>query len=205
VLIRNLGGLAHFKDSPLRKVGDFSLNVANPLTAELLMEQGFESLTVSYDLNHSQVERLLEAAPPEWFEVTIHQHMPLFHMEHCVFAAFLSNGHTHLDCGRPCERHDLRLRDRLGVDHPVKVDVGCRNTVFHAKAQSGASFLDGFVARGLRRVRVELVDEKMDDAQKLIRIYQDLIERRINGRELVSQLKVVNQLGVTEGTLAVLR
>jgi putative protease len=205
VLIRNLGGLAHFKDSPLRKVGDFSLNVANPLTAELLMEQGFESLTVSYDLNHSQVERLLEAAPPEWLEVTIHQHMPLFHLEHCVFAAFLSNGHTHLDCGRPCERHDLRLRDRLGVDHPVKVDVGCRNTVFHAKAQSGASFLDGFVARGLRRVRVELVDEKMDDAQKLIRIYQDLIERRINGRELVSRLKVVNQLGVTEGTLAVLR
>lgn len=205
VLIRNLGGLAHFKHSSLRKVGDFSLNVANPLTAELLMEQGFENLTISYDLNHSQVERLLEAAPPEWFEVTIHQHMPLFHMEHCVFAAFLSNGHTHLDCGRPCERHDLRLRDRLGVDHPVKVDVGCRNTVFHAKAQSGASFLDGFVARGLRRVRVELVDEKAQDARSLIHIYQDLIERRIDGRELVSRLKVASQLGVTEGTLAVLR
>jgi putative protease len=31
-------------------------------------------------LNFQQLEALLSAAPPEWFEVTIHQHMPMFHM-----------------------------------------------------------------------------------------------------------------------------
>ncbi len=40
VLIRNLGGLDYFRSSTLRKVGDFSLNVANPLSAELLMRRG---------------------------------------------------------------------------------------------------------------------------------------------------------------------
>ena len=205
VLIRNLGGLAHFQDSPLMKVGDFSLNVANPLTAELLMERGFDYLTISYDLNHAQVEALLESAPPEWFELTVHQHMPLFHMEHCVFAAFLSKGHTHLDCGRPCEKHELRLRDRLGVEHPVKVDVGCRNTVYHARAQSGANYLAGFLARGLRRVRVELVDEDAPRATALIRAYQELLRGELTPAGLVSRLKVASQLGVTEGTLAVIR
>jgi putative protease len=188
VLIRNPGGLAHFQDSPLTKVGDFSLNVANPLTAELLMERGFDYLTISYDLNHAQVEALLESAPPEWFELTVHQHMPLFHMEHCVFAAFLSHGHSHLDCGRP-----------------VKVDVGCRNTVYHARAQSGANHLDGFVARGLRRVRVELVDEDGPRAKALICAYQELLGGKLTPSALVSRLKVASQLGVTEGTLAVIR
>ena len=203
VLIRNLGGLAHFQESRLLKVGDFSLNVANPLTAELLMERGFDRLTISYDLNHRQVAALLDDAPPEWFELTLHQHMPLFHMEHCVFAAFLSNGRTYVDCGRPCEKHDVRLRDRLGVEHPVKVDVGCRNTVYHAKAQSGAGYLAEFVARGLRRVRVELVDEDCARAQSLITTYRSFLDGALSDRALLARLKVESQLGVTEGTLAI--
>ncbi len=205
VLIRNLGALAHFQGSSLQKVGDFSLNVANPITAAVLMERGFDRLTISYDLNHRQVAALLESAPGDWFELTLHQHMPLFHMEHCVFAAFLSNGHTHLDCGRVCEKHELRLRDRLGVEHPVKVDVGCRNTVYHAKAQSGAGYLAEFVARGLRRVRVELVDEDGPRSAALIRTYQQLLRGGITPAALLSRLKVASQLGVTEGTLAVIR
>ena len=63
--------------------GDFSLNVANRLSADYFKNQfGLERVTASYDLNFTQLEALLPAAPPEWFEVTIHQHMPMFHMEH---------------------------------------------------------------------------------------------------------------------------
>jgi putative protease len=138
VLIRNLGALDYFRGSNLRRIGDFSLNVANPLTAQLLMGEELEYLTVSYDLNADQVLSLLRSAPPGWFEIVLHQHMPMFHMEHCVFAAFLSNGTDHTNCGRPCDRHAVSLRDRVGLDHPLKADVGCRNTVFHARAQSGA-------------------------------------------------------------------
>ncbi len=205
VLIRNLGGLEHFRDSPLVRVGDFSLNVANPLTAGLLMERGFDRLTVSYDLNHRQVADLLEAAPPEWFELTLHQHMPMFHMEHCVFAAFLSEGRSHLDCGRPCDRHELRLRDRLGVEHPVKVDVGCRNTVYHALAQSGAAHLGTFLGLGLRHVRVELVDEDAARVRALLEAYQALLRGELAPAALVRRLRVESRLGVTEGTLAVRR
>ena len=128
-LIRNYDHLNFFADC--RRVGDFSLNVANPLTADYFMARfGLERLTASYDLNIAQLEALLRGAPPEWFEVTIHQHMPMFHMEHCVFCAFLSTGKDFHDCGRPCDRHDVRVRDRVGQEHPLKADAGCRNTVF---------------------------------------------------------------------------
>ena len=71
-------------------------------------------------------------------EAVAHQHLPIFHTEHCAFARFLSAGDSHLDCGRPCEKHALHLRDSGGADHLVLADEGCRNTVFNAQAQSGA-------------------------------------------------------------------
>jgi putative protease len=205
VLIRNLGGLDYFRHSPLRKVGDFSLNVANPLAAELLMRGGLERLTVSYDLNAQQVIDLLRAAPPHWFELTIHQHLPMFHMEHCVFAAFLSNGTDATNCGRPCDRHNVKLRDRVGAEHPLKADVGCRNTVYHAKAQSGGDFVRSFAGAGARVFRVELLDEDATKTRAILQAYRDLIEgTAADPAASFRRLNVVKQLGVTSGTLTVL-
>lgn len=201
VLIRNLGALEFF---PGRKIGDFSLNVANPLTAELLMGAGLERVTVSYDLNAQQVLDLLRTASPQWFEVTIHQHLPMFHMDYCVFAAYLSTGTDSTNCGRPCDQHRLRLRDRVGVEHPVLADVGCRNTVYHARAQSGAAFVRGFVEAGARVFRVELFDEDAAQSRLTIQSYRDLLAGKITAEDLARRLRIVNQLGVTSGTLTVL-
>lgn len=56
----------------------------------------------------------------------------------CVSAfRFLSDGNSYKDCGHPCESKTLHLRDQGGADHLVLADMGCRNTVFNAKAQSG--------------------------------------------------------------------
>ena len=200
VLIRNLGAIAYFAASPLRKVGDFSLNVANPLTAQHLVGKGLERVTVSYDLNIGQVLDLLAAAPPEWFELTIHQHMPMFHMEHCVFAAFMSEGKDSTDCGRPCEKHRVSLRDRVGVEHPLRADVGCRNTLFNAVAQTGARFFAQLENAGLRDFRVELLEENADEAARAIRAYQTLLDGTRDGGELWRELRAQSQLGVTGGT-----
>jgi putative protease len=205
VLIRNLGALDYFRNKPLRKIGDYSLNVANPLAADLLISEGLERVTVSYDLNGEQVEDLLRAAPPAWFELTIHQHMPMFHMEHCVFAAFLSNGTDHTNCGRPCDHHRVQLRDRVGMDHPLKADVGCRNTVYNARAQSGAEFVRRFIQAGARVFRVELLEEDAAQTKLVLRSYRDLLAGKISDvSELAKRMNAVSQLGVTSGTLTVL-
>ena len=202
VLIRNLGAIAHFRDSGIPVTGDFSLNVANPLTAGFLKQQGLKQLTISYDLNFDQVTDLLRAAPPSWFEVTLHQHMPMFHMEHCAFAAFLSEGTDFTNCGRPCEKHRVHLRDRTGRDHPLKADVGCRNTLFNAVAQTGAEFFETMMDEGLRTFRVELLEEDATDSARVIGAYQDLLAGRRSGEELWRTLRARSQLGVTRGTLA---
>ena len=204
VLIRNLGAIEHFQKLPaLRKVGDFSLNVANPLTAEFFKNHGLERVTISYDLNIEQIIDLLAAAPPEWFEITLHQHMPMFHMEHCVFAAFMSKGKDFTDCGRPCEKHRVHLRDRVGMEHPLRADVGCRNTLFNAVAQTGAGYFAQLKAAGARDFRVELLEESAEETGKVIAAYRELLSGGQNGAEMWRTLHAQSQLGVTRGTLEV--
>ena len=202
MLVRNLGGVQYFKERGIRRIADFSLNVANPVTARLLMEEGgFENLTISYDLNEGQVCDLLEMAPPEWFELTMHQHMPMFHMEHCVFCTFMSEGTSVKNCGKPCEKHEVHLRDRVGQLHVLKADVGCRNTLFNGRAQTGAGSVDEFLTRGLGRLRIELLEEGVKRTERLVGLYQRFLEGGVTAQDLVRQLGALERLGVTKGTL----
>ncbi len=199
-LIRNYDHLKFFVDC--RRIGDFSLNVANGMTAEYFKNQfNLERLTASYDLNNVQLEALLKSTPPEWFEITIHQHMPMFHMEHCVFCTFLSKGTDYTNCGRPCDKHNVKLRDRVGMEHPLKADVGCRNTVFNARAQTGAESVSNFINLGIRNFRIEFVNETADEVARTIAQYRQLLRGEITGAQLWRDLKLVNQLGVTRGQL----
>ena len=199
-LVRNYDHLNFFAND--RRVGDFSLNVANRLTADYFKNKfGLERVTASYDLNFAQLEALLHAAPPEWFEVTIHQHIPMFHMEHCVFCAFLSTGTDYTNCGRPCDTHDLKLRDRVGAQHPVKADVGCRNTVFNALAQTGAEYVSHMLDLGVRHFRLEFLNETSEQVGETITKYRRLLAGEISGQQLWRELKLLNQLGVTRGQI----
>ena len=199
-LVRNYDHLQCFAGQ--RRRGDFSLNVANPLTADYFINRyGLERVTASYDLNVAQLEALLQGAPPAWFDLTLHQHMPMFHMEHCVFCAFLSDGTDYKNCGRPCDRHDVRLRDRVGAEHPLKADAGCRNTVYNARAQTGAEFADRLLALGARSFRIEFLNESAEELHRTVTRYQQLLRGEISGAELWREFKLINQLGVTRGQM----
>ena len=143
--------------------------------------------------------------PLRLLEVVIHQHMPMFHMEHCVFCAVLSPGTNRTNCGRPCDRHAVQLRDRLGMEHPLTADVGCRNTLFNATAQSGAEIVSRLARCGVRDFRVELLEESPDQTRRVLQLYQDLLAGRVSGGDVWRALRAANRVGVTRGTLEVRR
>jgi putative protease len=202
ILIRNLAGLGFFRQErpDLALLGDYSLNVANELTAGLFLRHGLQRLVPSYDLNWKQLHAMLSRIAPGNFEVVIHQHMPMFHMEHCVFCHTLSGGKDHRDCGRPCDRHRIDLRDRQGQPHPLIADVGCRNTVYNASAQSAGELVPQLKELGVRYFRVEFLRQDAAEAHSLLSKYADAIAGRADGKETVRGLRVLSQLGVTRGT-----
>ena len=202
VLIRNLGAIEYFKDREnFYRTGDFSLNCANPITARILKERGnLDHLTVSYDLNAEQVVDMVKGSPQDWFELTLHQHMPMFHMEHCVFCTFMSEGTSYKDCGRPCEKHKVQLRDRVGQLHTLMADVGCRNTLFNGRAQTGARYYEELKRAGLNKFRLDFLNESNSEALMTIQTYQQLIAGKTDAEMLWKDLDVLEKLGVTEGT-----
>ena len=142
--------------------------------------------------------------------MVIHQHLPIFHTEHCVFCRFLSDGNSYLDCGHPCETSVVHLRDAESKDHLVLADMGCRNTVFNAQAQSGAEYLPDLMDAGVRHFRVELVDEPGSVVRDLLEAYRGAVAGDTRGAEVVRWVGTLpdangNAHGAGRGSLEVRR
>ncbi|WP_042169940.1 U32 family peptidase [Paenibacillus gorillae] len=209
VLVRNTGALYYYlraraenPDKPFpRLIGDFSLNVANHMAVRLFKEAGLDMITPSYDLNIQQMVDMLTHSDTSSLEIVIQQHMPMFHTEHCVYCTFMSEGTDFTNCGRPCEDHRASLQDRIGMSHPVRVDEGCRNTVYNAIEQSGAEYIRNFMELGVPSYRVEFLEETPDKVREVLALYRDALDGRITGTKVWKTLKATNQLGVTRGQL----
>ncbi|MFU8888264.1 MAG: DUF3656 domain-containing U32 family peptidase [Trueperaceae bacterium] len=202
-LLRDLTALP--EDARPRLTGDFSLNAANALSARAFLAAGCDTLTPAYDLDAEQVVGLAGAVDPRRLEVVVHHHLPVFHTEHCVFCRFLSDGHDHTDCGHPCETHRVALRDDHGRLHPVLADVGCRNTVFGAEAQSAARHWPRWRAAGLRDARVEFVHAEAAEVAEVLRAWRAALDGGLAPAALEARLRAAVPPGVTEGSYYVPR
>jgi putative protease len=184
-------------------IGDFSLNAANSLTAQMYLDLGLSRITPTHDLNGAQVEELARRIDPGNIEVVAYQHLPVFHTEHCVFCRFLSNGTSYRDCGRPCETHRVGLKDSAGRAHPVIADVGCRNTVFGAEAQEASSYLEQWLEAGIRHFRLEFAHESAAQVHAIVQAFDQTLSRSMTAGKLATELRKLAPQGTTEGSLFV--
>jgi putative protease len=210
VLVRGLGALGELAASASSSatpraaaIGDASLNVANRLTAAFVLERGLDAFTPSFDLDAAQLLAFAKTPFGPWMETVLHHPMALFHMEHCSIAALLSDGKDYRTCGRPCEKHKISLRDRTGMDHPIEADVGCRNTVFHARPQSAVQLLPELVRAGVRRFRIELVRESAADVGRLVVAYRRAMDEPAASGAVWRELRADGGYGVVRGSLRI--
>ncbi len=89
----------------------------------------------------------------------------------------------------------------MGSEFPLLADTGCRNTVFNSVAQSAAEYLPRMLTLGLRHFRVELLRETPDEVAPLLERYARVLAGLDDGRSSWRGLQILNQLGVTRGTM----
>jgi U32 family peptidase len=182
-------------------IGDFSLNASNVLTARAFLDLGLQRLTPTHDLNAAQVADLARAIGSHNVEVIAYQHLPVFHTEHCVFCRFLSKGTSYEDCGHPCEKHRVALRDTNGRAHPVMADVGCRNTVFGAEAQEASQHLRMWHDAGIEHYRLEFVHETGEQVMQVAEAFNTALGGKLDHVELRNRLQRISPQGITQGSL----
>ena len=163
MLIRNLAGLAFLQERApqTQLVGDFSLNVANELTAEFFFREKLARLVPSYDLNWDQLLGMLRRSDPAISKSS------------CISTCQCST--WSIACSRPCCRMArtgaiaagrATARSRSPRPHrrefPLTADTGCRNTVFNATPQSAAEFIPRMQSARLRHFRLEFLRESAE-------------------------------------------
>lgn len=202
ILVRNLGALEYLKrETKIPLIGDFSFNATNSRTLAYLADKGLETVNVSYDLNQDQLLDMVKNGDPSKIEVTIHQYMPEFHMEHCVFAAFLSTGSSFKDCGKPCEKHEVKLKDPYGNWHFLKADHECRNTFFKATPQSAGFLIETLKKEGVASIRLEALNETPAELVKKVSAYVRLIKGEKSAGEVMKELEVIESYGLGLGQM----
>lgn len=205
VLVRNLGALKYLQQYGMPLIGDFSLNSTNSLTHKWLIEQGLQRIVPSFDLNEQQLLDLVHATNPDELEITIHHYMPAFHMEHCVFAATLSSGTSFRDCGRPCEKHRVQLRDPDGNIHALKPDSECRNTMYYGIAQTSGKMIPELRRMGVTNFRIEALYEDAGNLREKILTYADIATLMRSPDEALSKVNAIELCGVNDGQLFKIR
>jgi U32 family peptidase len=199
ILARHLAAIDYFHRAGLPVVPDFSLNAANDMAVGTLLELGARRVTAAFDLHQITFADLARHVDPGTIELIIHGHVPMFHTAHCLYCAAYSDQNAKPQCGRPCLTKKIHLHDRKGFQHPILVDVDCRNTVFHARPQCLAEYWTWLTNLGVRHFRIELLDHTAAETAELISLYRDLLDPRRDENDVLGHLRTVHNADINCG------
>lgn len=201
ILVRNPGALVYLQDSGIPLEGDYSLNVSNVLSAEWFLSQGLSSLHPSLDLNASGTEKLLENFGGSHFEVSIFEHLPAFYMEHCLYAANLTEAERFPYCKQICSKHHIDILDHKGALHSLVPDAECRNTLYLERPQSALNLVPTFQKLGVTKFRLEMLEESASEVADKIRLYAQAIRGKLSLSTAAKLIGAEEKYGVSQGQL----
>ena len=89
------------------------------------------------------------------------------------------------------------------MEHPLKADHGCRNTLFNGKPQTGVEALCALLHAGIKRYRLNLFDEDAEATRLWIQPYSDALLGHPLSADVWKREQIDLRLGVTRGSLRI--
>ncbi len=174
VLVHNLGALRLTRQLGFRTVTDFSFNVLNRSSAQLLKVAGAEKITLSVE---SSFERLctISSDLPVDMECIVHGQIPFMVLEHCLPAIIVTKSNADGFCRQPCRHMDYGLKDEKGETRPIEVDQHCRNHIFFASDLCTLQYLSSFMKTKLNSFRIEAQYYDDDLVSTVVKLYRKQI------------------------------
>jgi putative protease len=180
VLATTVGLLLECAAKGAKADAHWSLNVANPWTAEYVSTAGARTVWLSPELRLEQVSQLVEDTSASC-GVAVYGRQELMVSQHCV----LSIGGCDRNCVA-CERRQgwHRLRDEKGYEFPVTSDRYGRSHIVNSVPLDMTASIDKIMAAGVGAVRVDLTIESVDEVQEIVGRVREAIRMGAAGLEL---------------------
>lgn len=201
ILVRNPGALIYLQSCKISLEGDYSLNISNSLSAEWFIGQGLSFLHPSLDLNAQGTKELIRNFGASRFEISVFEHLPAFYMEHCLYAAHLTKAERFPHCGKICLKHHIDILDHKGALHSLVPDAECRNTLYLERPQSALNFVPDFLKLGVRRFRLEMLEESPSEVADKTRLYTEALRGRLSPKTAARLIGAEERYGVSQGQL----
>ena len=191
----NLSEYYIFKDDDIEINGDIGLNVFNKFTSDFFKDLGFKSLTLSPELNSSQIQKIINKNDAE-INLISYGRVPVMTMKHCPFSV-IKNCRDEKSCPS-CKYKNYLLRDEKNVDFEV-----LRQNTFTEIFNSYPILLDGYVNKLLdNKISLFiLADEFTDDIVKLYKNYKEDDFRKIK-KKLEDKYQEVTKGHINRGIVS---
>ena len=175
VSISNLGVLYAAKQlTKLPLHGDYPLNVYNSMSVEFFAQQGLTSMTLSPELNCSQITEISHDKVE--LECLVHGNLTLMVSEYCMMGSYLGGLHTG-KCNQACMRGEFQLNDRKNEKFPVVTDQFCRMHVLNGKVLSMLPHVSKFGEMGIDRIRIEGKKATPEYLGRMTKLYKEILQQ----------------------------
>lgn len=172
LLVGNFGHWEMLREFQTPVHTDWSFNVFNSWTADLLCREGASNITASLELQLSQIRQLCQASPVP-ISVVVHGPLESMVTKHCMF--------RDQGCKYQCQTQaPLQLEDKKGFRFPVYFDRWCNMHIMNSRELSLLAHLDQVKESGVRYLRIE---GRIKDPQ-WIRSVTDLYRRGLAGEKV---------------------
>lgn len=198
VMVTHLGAIHKFASTGYPLIGDFNLNVYNPLAVQFYANYGVERLAVSMELPLKDLLGLLGNANTP-LEAIVHGSPTVMYMEHDLYA--------NTEAFEPIDQEDNRYVDNsilvLKTDkgeNPVYRDAHGRCHLTLAKELCLLPLVKELTEAGLSVFRIEGATYKPDQLEAIVRAYRAALDNPNSAVEEFSKLTPV-YAGYTLGAL----
>jgi len=199
VSIGNIGTLYWTRQYPQLTVhGDYPLNIFNSLAIEFFRQAGLSSVTLSPELNFTQIETINPSSGIS-LECLAHGYLELMVSQYCVTGSFLG-AKKDGSCAKTCKHGEYWLKDRMNEKFRIIGDQFCRMHVLNGKELSLLSHVPRFKECGIERIRIEgksLSDERISQITRLYRTAIDSGEDY--SPELLKSIAMAENQDITRG------
>lgn len=182
IMVANLGELEMVKaidpDWPFEV--DYPVNIFNGAAVAHLLRLGAQGVTLSTELEHSQIETLARWPKTEVF---VFGDLEMMVSEYCPVGATLG-GKKRTKCTAPCVKEPHYLRDRLNYDFPIETDWDCRMHLYNVKRLNLYKELGSIAQIGVQRIRLQLDRANPVQIRDTVRVFLEGWERGLAGERI---------------------